>query len=248
MPQPRLPILLLHGALGSCEQVRWLGSLLRHDRTVLAPDFAGHGLKNEGGGDFGIRGFAADACAFLDRNGIGTADVFGYSMGGYVGLYMARHHPRRVGRVMTLGTKFAWDEATAAKEASRLDPGTLESKVPAFAARLREWHGSSWTKVVRSTARMMLGLGGRPELTTADLRLVRNRVLVAVGDRDAMVSVGETLETYRLLPHGEFLVLPGTPHPFDQVDRELLVSLVRRFFAADDGESPAATARDGAHG
>ena len=47
---------------------------------------------------------------------ITRADIFGYSMGGYVALHAARRHPERIGSIMTLGTKFAWDTPTAEKE------------------------------------------------------------------------------------------------------------------------------------
>ncbi len=250
----RTPLLLLHGALGSGAQMLPLADLFRGQRTVFAPDFPGHGQAaddDRGGqarqaGQAGQAGIAVDGeskfsidlfsdaiCGFLDQHGIENADIFGYSMGGYVALHVARHHPGRVGRIVTLGTKFAWDEATAEKESLRLDPATIERKVPAFAAQLRERHGGAWQRVVRSTAGMMLDLGANPALTKADLRSIPHRVLVAVGDRDAMVTVDETIGAARSLPAGECLVLPGTPHPFEQVDTELLAYHVRHFISKE---------------
>jgi pimeloyl-ACP methyl ester carboxylesterase len=235
-----VPLLLLHGALGSGEQMLRLAGAFRGERTVLAPDFPGHGrgaAQGDGGNGagapvgFSIGGFAQDVLALLDRNGIDRADIFGYSMGGYIALYLARHHPGRVGRIITLGTKFAWDARVAEREASRLDPAAIEAKVPGFAAQLRERHGDGWERVVRSTAKMMLELGAAPELTEADFRSIPHRALVAVGDRDAMVSIDETIGTARSLPAGECLVVPGTPHPFEQVDQELLAFHIRQFFS-----------------
>ena len=225
----RTPILLLHGALGCAEQMRDLGSRLAGDRPVLGVDLAGHGRRSNEGGAFTIARFAADISAYLDREGVERADVFGYSMGGYVALYLARHRPDRIGGIVTLGTKFAWDAAYAAREAGRIDPRILEARVPAFAGKLRSWHGRDWKNVATSTGAMMLDLGARPALIADDLESVPHRVLVAVGDRDAMVTVDETRQACESLPAGECLVLEGTPHPLDQVDPGLLAEQIREF-------------------
>jgi pimeloyl-ACP methyl ester carboxylesterase len=232
-----LPLLLLHGALGSADQMRGFEKVFDGERQVFVIDFSGHGRnaddsgKADSSGGFTIGRFAADVRALLDANGIRKADVFGYSMGGYVGLHVARHHPDRIGSVMTLGTKFAWDPATAGKEAARLDPEVLEAKVPAFAAQLRERHGGDWATVVRSTAGMMRGLGAAQDLTADDLRAIPHRALIAVGDRDAMVSIAESS-----LPAGECLVLPATPHPFEHVNYDVLAYHARHFFSKGQSE------------
>jgi pimeloyl-ACP methyl ester carboxylesterase len=228
---PSRPLVFLHGALGSREQVLPLAGMFGRDRQVVALDFSGHGRRADERGEFGIGRFAADLIGFLDADGIDRADIFGYSMGGYVALHAARHNPGRVGRIMTLGTKFAWDPATAEKEASRLDPAVMETKVPSFAARLRSLHGDAWTEVVRSTARMMMELGADPALDDSDFGSITNRVLLSVGDRDEMVSIEETVAVYRRLKEGSFLVLPGTGHPLDRIDPDLLAGRVKEYFS-----------------
>lgn len=229
---------MLHGALGSGEQLRPLAGSLGAGRQVFAPDLPGHGRNagSEDPGAFTIARFAEDTLAFLDQEGIDRADIFGYSMGGYVGLHLARHHPGRIRRIMTLGTKFDWTPATGEKEAARLDPEKLESKAPAFAAQLRERHGERWTQVLKATATMMLGLGASPDLSEADFASIPHPALIAVGDRDALVPLDETARTARALPAGACLVLPGTPHPLEQADRELLTYHLRRFFSPTGAE------------
>lgn len=217
-----------------------LADAFRGGRTVLTPDLPGHGrtaADADGAIDagapagFSISAFSEDVCAILDRNGIDRADIVGYSMGGYVALHLARRHPGRVGRIVTLGTKFDWTPATAEKEASRLDPAAIETKVPGFAAQLRERHGERWARVVRVTATMMLGLGASPGLSDDDFRAIPHPALIAVGDRDSMVSIDETVRTARALPEAECLVLPGTPHPLEQVDTGLLAFHIRQFLS-----------------
>lgn len=96
-----------------------------HD--VLTMEFAGHGSTPLGGAAFSVDGFVAQLVERFDRDGIERADVFGYSMGGYVALACALAYPERVRSVYTLGTKLAWTPEAAA-EASRCDPGIIRER------------------------------------------------------------------------------------------------------------------------
>ena len=42
-------------------------------------------------------------------------------------------------------------------------------------------------------------------------------VLVSVGDKDQLISVEEVIRLVHVLPKGELLVLPATPHPIQRV-------------------------------
>jgi len=203
------------------------------DGRILAPDFSGHGARTAEAGAFGIPQFAGDLVSFLDAEGITQADIFGYSMGGYVALHAARQHPARIGSIMTLGTKFAWDPPTAEKEAARLDPAAIESKVPAFASRLKELHGDRWVDVVRRTAGMMLELGASPALRDGDFGSIPHRALLGVGSADEMVTLEETANTVRLLPSGGLLVIPGMRHPIERADPNLLAGKIAGFFSGE---------------
>lgn len=152
-------------------------------------------------------------------------------MGGYVALYLALHHPERVQCVFTLATKFAWSPEAAAHETRMLQPEKVQEKVPAFAATLAQRHQpNDWQKVMRRTADMMLQLGENPLLTPDTLSRIAIPARVAVGDRDAMVSLQETAWAYEHLPQASLLVLPDTPHPLEKVDLKRLQHELRQFF------------------
>jgi pimeloyl-ACP methyl ester carboxylesterase len=80
---------------------------------------------------------------------------------------------------------------------------------------------------------MITKLGDRPALGPDDLRAITRRCLIAVGDRDAMVTLAETSAAARGLASGECLVLPGTPHPLEQVPMDPLLFHLRRFFTPE---------------
>src|ERR1051326_9543575 len=92
----RPALLLLHGAIGSKVQLEPLASLLGDKYSVHSMNFSGHGgepLPEQ----FSIAGFANDVLSYLEGNNLPRVNIFGYSMGGYVALYLARHYPQ-IGR------------------------------------------------------------------------------------------------------------------------------------------------------
>jgi pimeloyl-ACP methyl ester carboxylesterase len=224
-------LLLLHGAIGSSEQFDTLIPLLKNQFDIRTLNFSGHGGKPLHSDEFSIQLFASDVLSWMDANRMVTIDIFGYSMGGYVALYLAKHHPDRIGKLFTFATKFNWNPAGAHKEAAMLNAEKIAEKVPAFAKALEQKHGAeSWKAVLSKTAAMMLSLGNNPALTLNDLSEIQQQALVAVGDRDTMVSLEETIDIYRHLKNGLLLVMPQTQHPFEKVHTEQLAAQIKQYF------------------
>lgn len=224
-------LILLHGAIGASDQLQRFTAVFenQYDRVLLF-DFPGHGGKAFPEKEFGIPLFAASLIDFMNAEHVQQADVFGYSMGGYVALYAAAKHEGRIGKIMTLGTKFAWDPATAEKEVKMLNPEKIQEKVPAFAEALKKRHyPEDWRIVLDKTADMMLQLGQAPALNETLLRAIQSKVLIAVGDRDTMVSIEESLSVFRNITDAHFAVLPGWVHPVEKADAKKLVELFSGF-------------------
>ena len=223
-------LILLHGALGSASQLAALGESLTNDDTrVHIVELEGHGNTPARGRVFAIEHFVENVVEAMDARGIEQASLFGYSMGGYVALHLAATQPARVARVTTLGTKFRWDVETAEREARRLDPSAISTKIPRFADMLAARHAGAggWEGVLVRTAALLRSLGATPLLDDERLRAITQPVRVMVGDRDATVSVEETAGAYRALGTAELVVLPSTPHPLEQVDVARVASFVR---------------------
>jgi pimeloyl-ACP methyl ester carboxylesterase len=220
------PLILLHGALGSSENFAQLLSALPSPARALAFDFPGHGADRSDA-PFSIPAFAAAVERFMDERQLERADFFGYSMGGYVALYLAWKNPARVGRILTLGTKFAWSPETAAREAGRLDPEAIEAKVPAFAQSLARRHGPDrWKQVVRRTAALLTGLGAAPDLSDQAWPFITAPVVIGLGELDQMVGADESRAVVDALPNGRFEILPQTKHPIEQVEPRTLAEFI----------------------
>lgn len=222
------PILLLHGALGSKIQLEPLKKLLEvNGRTVYSIDFSGHGGKPVGQTEFGIELFVQDVLEFLEHESIQEVDIFGYSMGGYVALWFAHGHPQRVGKIITLGTKYDWSPESAEKETSKLDPEKILTKVPAFARILEHRHApNDWKELLHKTKAMMLSLGNNPLLNKEVLNLIHPPTTILLGDQDDMADIDFSKQVAEWLPNGEFKLLEATPHPIEKVNLDKLIALI----------------------
>jgi pimeloyl-ACP methyl ester carboxylesterase len=228
-------LLFLHGAIGSSAQLKPLADALQHDCDPVLFDFTGHGGREFPSAPFSITLFAEEVIQRMDELNLRTIDIFGYSMGGYVGLYLARHYPDRVGKLLTVATKLAWDVATAQKEVKMLDAEKIAEKVPKFAAALEKRHAPrDWKENLKRTAAMMLAMGEQAPLSEDDFKHIAAKVRMCVGDRDTMVSLEETIAVYRVIPGAGLSVLPETPHPIEQMNVQRLASEIKQFMMADD--------------
>ena len=224
------PILLLHGAIGAMDQLAELDKKLSSACTVHRLNFSGHGGFGYDEKKFSIHLFAHDVLNYLDKKKITSVSVFGYSMGGYVALYLAKHHPERIHKIITLATKFKWDEVIAAKEINMLQPGKIEEKLPAFAISLQKRHApDDWKKVLEKTAVMLFEMGKDNPLQRDDYLNIQHSTLLMLGDKDKMVTLEETQEVCQTLPNGQLSILQNTPHPIELVNTTALADKIIAF-------------------
>jgi pimeloyl-ACP methyl ester carboxylesterase len=226
-------VLLLHGALGTRDQLGLLREVLPGVRT-LAVEFRGHGERPIPDEGLSMEVFLRDIEDALDAAGWSEAHLFGYSMGGYAALLYAHRFPQQVASVVTLGTKLKWDREGLDRELRLLDPQKMKEKVPHFAMDLLTQHGPErWEHLVRATARLITGLHEQPPLSREQLEGVTCPAMLCVGDRDRTAVPEHTLEAARWMPHGSTLVLPNTQHPFDAVDLNALLPHLRAFWGLE---------------
>lgn len=216
------PLLLLHGALGDATQLAGLASRLGDQRRVTCVELEGHGATPLRRPPMRIESLAEAVLETMDHAAIEVADLFGYSLGGYVALHLAATLPGRVARVATLATKLAWTPEIAARECRLLDADMIRAKVPKFGAALEARHtAEGWETLLAHTDGLLRALGERPLISAETLAALTQPVRIAVGDRDATVTIEECIDAVRQLPHGELEVHPRTAHPFEKapIDR-----------------------------
>ena len=215
-------ILLLHGALGSKEDLHPLLNNLQLNFTVYSINLYGHsGVPVDQ--DFSIEGFARQVLDWMTEMNLETINIAGYSLGGYIALYLAYTHPEKIEKIVTLGTKLYWDKSAAEKEAGKLDPEIIQERFPEYAAQLITKHtAENWQTVLAKTAGLFLHIGQFNPLGFDTFSSITCPVLLILGDRDKSVTFVETTTVFKELPKAQLAVLPQTRHAISEVDMVLL--------------------------
>jgi esterase/lipase len=223
------PIILLHGAIGAKDQLEPLAKeLSANGYQTYSLNFSGHG-QTPFQSNFSIQQFADELLEFVVKTHLIRPTIFGYSMGGYVALYLASQKPGMLGDIITLGTKFEWSPEIATKEIKMLDAKTISEKVPKFAEALQKRHGNDWQLLLQKTADMMVDLGNNNLLTPTTFSQVKSKVLIGLADGDTMVSVEETDNAASKIIAAKRYTLATTKHPIETVNVSELAKIISEF-------------------
>jgi len=104
-------VLLLHGWTVSADLNFFpVYGCLTEVYRVIAPDLRGHGRGMRSAETFTLEDCADDAAALLDQIGADRVIAVGYSMGGPVGMLIARRHPGRVNALVMQATALEWHD------------------------------------------------------------------------------------------------------------------------------------------
>jgi pimeloyl-ACP methyl ester carboxylesterase len=185
-------------------------------------------LLGHGGRDiperFTVHDMASDILQQMDYHAIETAYLFGYSFGGYIALYLARHAPERILGVCTLATKFVFDEHTVGlfTHLSSIDRVRNLQK-----DSMDELHpGQDWSRLVNELAQLYRELGQTPALTESDLYAITIPTLIMSAHEDQLLPWSEALRLANLIPKGQGFTFAGKAHPFNILPAPFLASVV----------------------
>ncbi len=111
-------VVLIHGLIGNS---RWWTPVISHlpaDLGLIALDVRGRGASWEAPGPYDLKTIADDVVLCLDRLGIESGTVVGYSMGAWVANLIGKHHPDRADRLVLVdgGFPIEFDEGLDAEE------------------------------------------------------------------------------------------------------------------------------------
>ena len=221
------PLVLLHGG-GSTIDTSFGPVLATLAKTcmVIAFDQQGHGRTADADRPFSFRQSADDAVALLHYLKIDKADFFGYSNGGHIALQIALSHPQVVRSLIIESAMFNrnggdrafWESFHHAK----LDQMPAELRQAYLAEAPNPENLQSLFD--KSVQRMANFEGWSPD----EIRSIQAPTLIMLGDRD-IVRPEHAVEMFRLLPHAQLAVLPGTDHMTIVKRAEWQVSMVEAF-------------------
>lgn len=221
-------IIFLHGALGSAAQFDGIRAQLPDLAEAMAINLPGHGGQPTEE-PFSAAGFGKAVLEILDKNQTEKARLFGYSMGGYVALWLAWKYPERVQSVLTYGTKLDWNPEVAAGMCRMFDPEKIELKAPQMAESLAKIHGvGQWKDLCRRTADFLIALGDGQGVPEEAFARIPCPVVIGWGDADLVVSQEESMRVASAIPAGRLEILSEGKHLIEQTSPEHLADFIRR--------------------
>lgn len=95
------PVIVLHGFLASSRNWRSVAKLLAENHCVYVLDQRNHGVSPHAE-VMDYPAMASDVLRFMNGIGLAKANIVGHSMGGKVAMWLALHHPERIGKLIVV--------------------------------------------------------------------------------------------------------------------------------------------------
>lgn len=255
-------LLLIHGMAGTCANWDSVIEPLAINRTVIAPDFPGHGSSAPGGGDYSLGALASGLRDLLLALGHERATLVGHSLGGGVALQFTYQFPEMVERLVLVSSGGLGQHVSPVLRAAAL-PGAefFISATAGVGSRVGSAIGrglgavglrpnADLTEITRgyatladpdrrrafvTTLRSVVGTEGQRVSALDKLYLAEALpLLILWGENDPIIPVEHAREAHAHLPQSHLEVFADTGH-LPQLERPgHFIAALERFLAETD--------------
>ncbi len=220
------PLLLLHGNNESIGSFRYQIDEFRKKYKVIAVDSRGQGKSTNDKKKINYQLMASDMNELLNKLGLDSTNIVGWSDGGNTGLVMAMNYPQKVKSLTTMGANLYPNKNAVAKKFLREYRWSLR-----FAKVLALFNPSKWkSKVI--VGKMVLK---EPNIKPIELNKISVPVLVLAGEKD-VINENHTKLIANNIRKSKLVILKGLTHYAPQDDpnyfnREVdeFVTIVNKF-------------------
>ena len=226
------PVLLLHGSgPGVSAWANWrlvLPALAQH-RRVIAPDLVGFGFTDRPANfRYTLDNWVAHAVGLLDALELTQVDLVGNSFGGALTLALAIRHPRRVRRLVLMGSvgvpfpitpglDSVWGYQPSFENMRRLmdlfafDRGLINDELAElrYRASIRPGFQESFAAMFPAPRQAAVDALCSGE---ADIRALPNETLVIHGREDRVIPLGNSLTLANWIPNAQLHVFGKCGH------------------------------------
>jgi len=238
------PLIVLPGAHMNIMTMGKIIPMLAETHQVYALEFQGHGHTTDINRPITYQNLANDVAAFMDAVGLEKADVFGYSMGGQVGLLLAIRYPEKVNKLIAASVSYdleGWQPVY--HEFIPQMSVEMFLAMPFFEEKHKQ---SANPDAYVAFLKKMIALEHEPMAWEEDVKNLKTPVLIIAGDAD-VATLEHTVSMFRLLgggvmgdmgnplPESRLAILPATSHTAVISQPELLIAFIEPFLK---GETP----------
>jgi pimeloyl-ACP methyl ester carboxylesterase len=241
------PLLLLHGGLFNIDmQFGEVIPTLAQTRQLIAVDFQAHGRTGDIDRPLTSANLASDVVGVLQHLEVPEVDVFGFSVGGAVGLYLAIKHPELVRKLIVSSASFRPDgDRPENKEAVGEMTVDMIAGTPMEAEYLaKSPNPDKLQDLLDKLGAFDQGFTGWSE---AEIEAIKAPTLITAGDCDAItlehavrflqLRGGDVNGDFVGVPDSQLAVFPGTTHFYGMSRTTLVLDVVTNFLNAEAAAS-----------
>jgi pimeloyl-ACP methyl ester carboxylesterase len=221
------PVLVLHGGLGSLENMSRQIMALAKCHLVIAADIRGHGRSSDSSAPFSYATLSDDMLKLLDYLHIEKTDIVGWSDGGIIGLHLAIRHPERVEKLVAVGANYDVD--------GLVEKPILDGNVPGIPLRYRLFapDPGHWPALYRKVVTMWQT---QPHYGAADLNKIEAKTLIMAGAFD-VIRPAHTHQLAAAIPNSQEIVIGGASHALLMEKPEISNAYILDFLGACNTKS-----------
>jgi len=223
-------MILLHGTNSWAREMIPIADSLRPYADSMAPNLIGHGGRPVPE-RFTVADFARDVVEYLDMQGVKRDFMLGYSTGGYLAMYLARHYPERVEGAIAIATKYVFDEEAVKHFTYLTGFDRLKPPHPRIAQFELYHHPQDWHLIASRNRELFLALGREPELALDDLAKISVPVLAISGDQEPLVTAAETKALAQRIPRCDVMMVQGSSHPIGSMPMDTVTQAIAAWMA-----------------
>ncbi len=218
------PLVLLHGSYVWGTDY----PTLSQGRQVIIIDMQGHGRTADINRPFTFEQMADDTAALLKHLKIEQTDVFGYGMGGTIGLALAIRHPGLVRRLAICSAayrpveeSYPPDVLNAFKEMTPENFAPKELKEPYD----KMSPAPNWRGLVAKIMQMEQDFKG---FSKEQMKAIKAEVFIGVGDHYD-VGLEHVVEMHNLIPKSQLAVFPNSDHLLLSTNPDKILIPIKEF-------------------
>ena len=234
------PLICLHGY--ALDHTIWLemAEEMKSDVRLILPDLRGHGKSTAPIGKYSMRAMAEDVLQTMDSLGLERAYIAGHSMGGYIALALAAHHPDRISYLALVASHAFAD--LPEKKIARLEdiervkyssPAEVLSGMPGKLTRNPEV-AEYCKKLISQTSKngvmgVLAGMSERPDRIEV-MASLKIPVIVIAGTDDQLIPLETSKEMAKRVKGIQLIEILNTGHmPMMENPREIAKALLKYF-------------------
>lgn len=218
-------IVFLPGLASSKEQWNAFLPFVPPTFGVISIELRSHGKNEMSLTPLTIEQMTNDVVDVLKQNNASSVHIVGYSLGGYIGLNLARKRPDIVKSLTMHATKFFWNESMYTTMNMLVSPSLLLEKNPKAAQFMLQDHGEKWQEVLKAGQNVLTEVYTKG-LHVEDVLSVECPVVVSVGAFDEFIPVSEAIDLATALSKGTLQVIPFAKHSLKTVPPQVFIASV----------------------